>query len=126
MSNNEQILLKNHVIKANQQSQKLLTQVSLAINDNLLVNETYNHANSLKNLLVRLTGFIMRPIDNIVEIRNLYNKVAGEFNTLHTNYIIWDNVQINVIFNPIMKAIQDSLAFINKMVVKLEGLARQF
>jgi hypothetical protein len=73
-----------------------------------------------------LTGFILKPINNILEIRSLYDKVAGEFNTIHTNYIIWDNAQINVRFNPIMKAIQDSLAFINKTLVKLEGLAKQF
>lgn len=77
-------------------------------------------------MLVTLNGLILKPIDNIIEIRNIYNKTAGEFNTLHTNYIIWDNVQIGVIFNPIIKAIQDSLAFINKALVKLEGLARQF
>lgn len=77
-------------------------------------------------MLVTLNGLILKPIDNIIEIKNIYNKIAGEYNTLHTNYIIWDDVQIGVIFNPVMKTIQDSLAFINKALVKLEGLARQF
>lgn len=81
--------------------------------------------NSLKNLLVRLTGLILKPIENIIEIRMLYNKTADEFNTLHTNYIIWENININAIFNPVMKDLQDSLMFINKMLVKLEVLARK-
>ena len=115
LTDREKILFTNHVIKINQQSQQLLLDVDKEVKAGGLAPETRNHVNSMRNLAVRLTGFVrQQEMPPVRDLRDLYNKLAGEYSTIQTNYIDWRYDK--------MKSIRDSLVFVDRFIKKMEGL----
>jgi hypothetical protein len=103
-------ILKNHVIRINKRAQEVYNYLA-----QLNVGEAKAHANTLRNLAVRLTGQIMNPKPDKKTITDTYNLLTGEFETIRNNFLPkawidqWD-------YAP-MKEIRDSLAFVNRYLV---------
>lgn len=138
----QQQLYRNHVIRIDQQSNALLNELQRIVHPEiqrarhpewkarntvmpttgpvaltgqpLMRPEAISHARNLRNEAVQFARIVLAPKQtSIVSMLPLFNRIAGEFETLRTNYMTPVALKVPGLYLP-MRQIRDSLAWMSQ------------